>query len=53
MLEFFKSGIIYYEHRWSPDKTGKKKGKDHNHGGGFRIKKSSDFEKLFETVINL
>ena len=53
LIEYFSSGLFYYEHRWSPDKTGKRKGKNHNHGGGFRIKKSSDFEKLFEYVIEL
>jgi hypothetical protein len=53
LIEYFTSGLFYYEHRWSPDKTGDRKGKNHNHGGGFRIKKSSDFEKLFEHVIEL
>ena len=53
LIDSFKSGTIYYEHRWSPDKTGAKRGKDHNHGGGFRIKKSSEFEKLFKEVIKL
>ncbi len=53
LIDAFKKGSVVYERRWSPDKTGKNKGKDHNHGGGFRVKKKEDTEKLFEHKIDL
>jgi hypothetical protein len=52
-LDSIENGVIRYEHRWSPDKHGKNKGKDHNHGGGFRLSKPLDIEKLFEISVKI
>lgn len=38
-LEFIESGLIMYDVRIGAYKTGKNKGKTHDHGSGFRIKR--------------
>tara|TARA_X000000368_G_C22993934_1_gene695700 strand:+ start:52 stop:795 length:744 start_codon:yes stop_codon:yes gene_type:complete len=53
LIDAFKNGRVVYEHRWSPDKTGDNKGKDHNHGGGFRVRRKEDLEKLFESKVEI
>ncbi|MBC6415109.1 MAG: hypothetical protein GDA46_01790 [Bdellovibrionales bacterium] len=39
-ISMLENGLIRYDHRWGVYRSGKNKGKPHNHGGGFRIQKS-------------
>ena len=48
-LNFLESGIIKYDFRLGVYRTGKKIGKTHDHGSGFRINKN-DLDKVF--IIN-
>jgi len=45
-LEFIKQGIIKYDFRLGVYRTGKNKGKTHDHGSGFRINKKN-LDKVF------
>lgn len=45
-LNFIRQGIIKYDFRLGVYRTGKKKGKNHDHGSGFRINKG-DLNKVF------
>jgi len=47
-LKAIKEGHIFYDIRIGVYKTGKNKGKTHDHGSGFRIRKNS-IKKVFKT----
>jgi len=47
-LKAIKEGSIFYDIRIGVYKTGKNKGKTHDHGSGFRIRKNS-IKKVFKT----
>lgn len=52
-LQLIKDGKARYDNRLGIYRTGKNKGKKHNHGGGIRLVKSSDFKELFNDYIEL
>ena len=52
-LQLIRDGRARYDNRLGIYRTGKNKGKKHNHGGGIRLVKSSDFKEMFDTYIDL
>jgi hypothetical protein len=52
-LNCLQEGKIRYEHRLGIYRSGAKKGREHNHGGGFRLNKPVDFYKIFDRVEEL
>lgn len=52
-LDCIDDGVIRYDHRWSVDHRGPHAGKEHNHGGGFRLINKGDWMKLASSKINL
>ena len=48
LLQCLEDGTARYEHRLGRYASGKKVGQAHNHGGGFRLNRASDFAKLFD-----
>lgn len=51
-LELVEEGVIMYDVRIGAYKMGAKKGKTHDHGSGFRIKKS-DMQKLYRQSLTI
>ncbi len=51
-IELLKNGTIMFDIRIGAYKTGKNKGKPHDHGSGFRIKKTN-MNELYNDVITL
>lgn len=51
-LSNIENGLIAVDLRLGVYRSGKRKGKTHDHGTGFRIKKEN-FDKLFNTVIDV
>ena len=52
-LQLIRDGRARYDNRLGIYRTGKNKGKKHNHGGGIRLVKSSDFKEMFDNYIDL
>lgn len=52
-IKVIKEGKARYDNRLGVYRTGKNKGKKHNHGGGIRLVKSSDYKLIFDDFINL
>ena len=52
-LDCIDDGVIRYDHRWSVDHRGPHAGKEHNHGGGFRLINKGDWMKLASSKITL
>ena len=48
LIELIKNGEARYDNRLGIYRSGKNKGKKHNHGGGIRLVKSASYNKLFE-----
>lgn len=48
-LTALESGTVRYDNRLGIYRSGKNKGKKHNHGGAFRVVRASDLTNLFET----
>ena len=53
LIEIIKVGKARYDNRLGVYRTGKNKGKKHNHGGGIRLVKSSDYKEMFDNYIDL
>lgn len=51
-LNLLEEGLIMYDVRIGAYKTGQNKGKTHDHGSGFRIKKN-DIQKLYERSLSI
>lgn len=51
-LNLLEEGLIMYDVRIGAYKTGIKKGKTHDHGSGFRVKKN-DIQKLYEESLSI
>ena len=52
LIQLIKVGKVRYDNRLGVYRSGPKKGKIHNHGGGIRLVKSSDYKEIFEKNIN-
>ena len=50
-IDCVKNGIVRYDNRIGIYRTGEKKGKRHNHGGGFRLVSSKNYHKLFDDFL--
>ena len=48
-----ENGLIRFDHKYSPDKSGPTEGKFHDHGSGFRINKKEDFKMLFSNIVEV
>ena len=53
LVELIKVGKARYDNRLGIYRSGKNIGKKHNHGGGIRLVKSSDYEDMFDDYVNL
>lgn len=52
-IQLIKDGRARYDNRLGVYRTGKNTGKKHNHGGGIRLVKSSDYKNIFDDFIEL
>jgi hypothetical protein len=52
-IQLIQDGRIRYDNRLGIYRTGKNIGKKHNHGGGLRLVKSTDYEDIFDEFIKL
>ena len=52
-IKLIKEGKARYDNRLGVYRSGKNIGKKHNHGGGIRLVKSSDFKEMFDAYIDL
>ena len=53
LMNLIEKGKVRYDNRLGIYRTGKNKGKEHNHGGGLRLVSSKDFHLLYEDYISL
>ena len=52
LIDGFKKGYIMFDFRMGAYKSGKSKGKPHDHGSGFRVKRGN-LKDLFDTYIEI
>ncbi len=52
-IELIKEGKARYDNRLGVYRSGEHIGKKHNHGGGIRLVKSSDYKEMFDNYVDL